>query len=150
MIEDMTLDDLPQVLAIERRSFATPWTEETFRHEITSNPVAVNRVLREEGGPILAYASAYLVASELQINDVAVLPEARRRGLARKLLADLLELARARGATLATLEVRPSNGAARALYAGLGFVEVGRRAGYYAESGEDAVLLSCGLGGPGR
>jgi [ribosomal protein S18]-alanine N-acetyltransferase len=150
LIEDMTLDDLPQVLAIERLSFATPWTEESFRHEITSNPVAVNRVIREAGGRVLAYASAYLVASELQINDVAVLPEARRRGHARRLLDDLLELARGRGATLASLEVRPSNGAARALYAALGFVEVGRRAGYYAESGEDAVLLSRPLGGPGR
>lgn len=142
----MTLEDLPEVLAIERRSFPTPWTEESFRHEITSNPAAVNRVLRE-AGRVVAYASAYLVEGELQINDVAVLPEARRRGFARRLLADLLERARGRGASVATLEVRPSNAAARALYDALGFALVGRRAGYYAESGEDALLLARPLGG---
>ena len=149
MIDDMTLDDLPQVLAIENRSFSTPWTEESFRHEITSNPVAVNRVLRE-GGTVVAYASAYLIAGELQLNDIAVLPEARRQGLARRLLADLLERAERSGASHATLEVRPSNVAARALYAAFGFIEAGRRAGYYAESGEDALLLERPLGGTSR
>ena len=146
MIEDMTLGDVPEVLAIERRSFATPWTEENFRHEIAENPVAVNRVLREEGA-IAGYVSAYIVAGELQVNDLAVAPEMRRRGFGRQLLDDVLSLARERGAAFATLEVRPANAAARALYAARGFVEVGRRPGYYPESGEDALLLARPLGG---
>jgi ribosomal-protein-alanine N-acetyltransferase len=146
VIEDMTLEDVPDVLAIERRSFATPWTEENFRHEIAENPVAVNRVLRVDG-VLAGYVSAYLVAGELQINDIAVAPEMRRQGFGRTLLDDVLAIARERGGTFATLEVRPSNGAARALYAARGFVEVGRRPGYYPESGEDALLLERPLGG---
>jgi len=146
VIEDMTLDDVPDVLEIERRSFPNPWTEENFRHEIEANPVAVNRVLREEGD-LAGYVSAYLVAGELQINDIAVAPDRRRRGLARLLLDDVLALARERGAALATLEVRPSNVAARALYAARGFVETGRRTGYYPESGEDALLMELPLRG---
>ncbi|HJQ99934.1 MAG TPA: ribosomal protein S18-alanine N-acetyltransferase [Candidatus Polarisedimenticolaceae bacterium] len=146
MIEDMTLDDVPEVLAIERRSFATPWTEENFRHEVGANPVAVNRVLRAEG-VVAGYVSAYVVAGELQVNDIAVAPEMRRRGFGRQLLDDVMAIARERGAAFATLEVRPSNAAARALYAARGFVEVGRRPGYYPESGEDALLLERPLGG---
>jgi ribosomal-protein-alanine N-acetyltransferase len=146
VIEDMTLDDLPAVLEIERRSFATPWTEENFRHEVVENPIALNRVLRVDGG-LAGYVSAYLVAGELQVNDIAVAPEMRRRGLGRQLLDDVLAVARERGAAFATLEVRPSNAAARALYAARGFVEVGRRPGYYPESGEDALLLERPLGG---
>jgi ribosomal-protein-alanine N-acetyltransferase len=146
LIEDMRLDDLSDVLAIERRSFATPWTEENFRHEIAENPVAVNRVLRADG-VLVGYASAYVVAGELQINDVAVAPSARRRGYGGRLLDDLVAIAASRGATVASLEVRPSNAAARALYAGRGFIEVGRRPGYYPESGEDALVMERPLGG---
>ena len=95
MIDDMTLDDVPEVLAIERRSFATPWTEENFRHEIGANPVAVNRVLRVEG-VVAGYVSAYVVADELQINDIAVAPGMRRRGFGRQLLDDVMAIARER------------------------------------------------------
>ena len=146
MIDDMTLDDVPEVLAIERRSFATPWTEENFRHEVEANPVALNRVLRADGA-VAGYVSAYLIAGELQINDIAVAPEMRRRGFGRRLLDDVLAIAQERAAVVATLEVRPSNAAARALYAARGFVEAGRRPGYYPESGEDALLLELPLGG---
>jgi ribosomal-protein-alanine N-acetyltransferase len=71
-----------------------------------------------------------------------VAPEARRRGLARRLLRQVLETAVHQGARAAHLEVRAGNEAARALYRSMGFREVGRRGGYYSAPTEDAVLLS--------
>jgi ribosomal-protein-alanine N-acetyltransferase len=140
----MRVADLPTVLSIERRSYPTPWTEENFRQEIESNPHAWNLVLEQEG-ELRAYASCHFVAGELQINDIAVDPDARRRGIGGRLLDELLARARRGGASRATLEVRPSNAAARELYARRGFFEAGRRRGYYADTGEDAILMERAL-----
>ena len=140
----MTPAELPEVLAIERASFETPWTEANFRHEIERNPRAWNVVARR-GHAIVGFVCAYVVAGELMINDVAVAPDERRRGVGRALVAHLLEGARARRCRRATLEVRPSNHGARRLYEELGFQAVGRRRGYYADTGEDAVLMSLAL-----
>ncbi|HUC43715.1 MAG TPA: ribosomal protein S18-alanine N-acetyltransferase [Anaeromyxobacter sp.] len=140
VIEPMTLAELPEVLAIEQDSFATPWTAENFRHEIEGNPRAWNLVLRA-GGRVVGYACCYLVADELQINEIAIARASRRAGHGGALLAHLIRGARLRGAARATLEVRPSNLAARALYAAHGFAETGRRPGYYADTGEPAILM---------
>jgi ribosomal-protein-alanine N-acetyltransferase len=143
-IDPMTIDDLPSVLAIERASFPSPWTEANFRHELEDNPLAWNLVARA-GGRVVGFACAYVVADELMINDLAVAAASRRQGAGRALLSSLLDGARVRGCRRATLEVRPGNSPARALYDAFGFVPVGRRTGYYADTGEDALLLSCPL-----
>jgi ribosomal-protein-alanine N-acetyltransferase len=143
-IEPMTLADLPGVLAIERTSFTSPWTEANFRHEIESNPLALNLVGRA-GGQVVAFACAHIVGEELMINDLAVDASLQRRGHGRALLRRLIESARTRGCRFATLEVRPSNTPARALYEAFGFELVGRRRGYYADTGEDALLLASAL-----
>ncbi len=143
-VEPMTLEDLPRVLAIERASFESPWTEENFRHEIEQNPLAWNLVARADR-KVVGFACAYVVADELMINDLAVDDGWRRRGAGGLLLSTLIDGARARRCARATLEVRPTNDPALALYTGAGFVVVGRRAGYYADSGEDALLMSCTL-----
>jgi len=93
----------------------------------------------------VAFACTYIVADELMINDLAVDASHRRRGVARALLAHLFEGARLRGCRLATLEVRVGNAPARAFYEISGFRVVGRRSGYYADTGEDALLLSSAL-----
>ena len=143
-IEPMTVADLPRVVAIERESFTTPWTEESFRREIEGNPLSWNLVLRAEGA-LVAFACAYIVADELMINDLAVDAAHRRRGIARELLRYLIDGARRRGCGRATLEVRVENVPARTLYEGFGFEVVGRRPGYYADTGEDALLLTLPL-----
>jgi ribosomal-protein-alanine N-acetyltransferase len=143
-VEPMTVADLPFVLAIERESFTTPWTEANFRHEIEGNPLAWNLVVRAEG-KVVAFACAYIVAEELMINDLAVDSSRRRLGLGRTLLRHLADGARLRGCRRATLEVRLGNGPARALYESFGFRVVGSRPGYYADTGEDALLLTCAL-----
>jgi ribosomal-protein-alanine N-acetyltransferase len=140
-IEPMSLADLPRVLSIERASFAKAWTRSNFEHEIMENPHALNLVARESGD-VAAFLCAYLVAGELMINDLAVDPAFRRRGLARSLLRHAIEAARTRGCRRATLEVRPSNAPAIALYGGFGFEIVGRRRGYYTDTDEDALLLA--------
>lgn len=143
-IEPMTAADLPRVLAIERTSFPSPWTEDNFRHEVEDNPLAWNLVARADG-KVVAFACAYVVADELMINDLAVDPALRRDGIGSALLRHLLEGARLRGCRRATLEVRPGNRPARALYETFGFEVVGHRPGYYADTGEDALLLTCSL-----
>jgi len=137
----MTIEDLPAVLAIERASFAAPWSEASFRHEIEENAFAWNVVARDAEG-IAGFACTHVVGDELMINDVAVAPSRRRRGIGGSIVRHLIEGARARGCRRAFLEVRPTNAAARALYAGFGFQEIGRRPRYYSDSGEDALVMA--------
>lgn len=89
---------------------------------------------------VVGVAIGLLQLDEGHVCDVAVATERRRQGIAARLLADLEDRLAARGARATTLEVRPSNRAARALYARLGYREEGRRPGYYPD-GEDALLL---------
>jgi ribosomal-protein-alanine N-acetyltransferase len=143
----MTEDDVDQVLTIENVSFASPWRREHFLHEIYENVFAVNRVYKS-GDTVVAYACVWRIGEELKINNLCVAPAWRERGLGRRLLRELLGFARNNGCKLATLEVRPSNAAALALYLAEGFVETGRRANYYATEGEDAIVMTGVLGDP--
>jgi ribosomal-protein-alanine N-acetyltransferase len=143
-IRDMSARDLDDVLFIERASFPTPWSRESFLFEIEENPFAWNVVL-EAGKRLQAYACLWIVDRELKINNLAVHPDARGRGFGRRILEEVLAQARRRGCVEAALEVRPSNAAARALYESLGFRAVGRRKGYYQDTREDAILMTSRL-----
>ena len=142
-IEVMAESDLDQVEAIERGAFRVPWPRESFCYELR-NPRARNLVARV-GTAVVGYVCVWLVAGELKINNVAVRPDCRGQGVGAKLLEAVIEPARSRGFTEATLEVRPSNLEARALYERFGFREVGRRKRYYPDSGEDAILMTLHL-----
>ena len=146
-LEPLTPADLDEVLAIERLSFATPWSRGAFLYEMRQNPAARCWVAR--GAPpapsVLGYLCLWEVPPEIHITNMAVHPEWRRQGIARALLAAILEDARRRGMTLALLEVRPTNAEALGLYEGLGFQIVGRRKGYYFDTGEDALLMQADL-----
>ncbi len=140
---------LPAVQQIERASFTQPWSQRIFAAELT-NPHALPLCLVTLPAEMLvAYLILWLVGEEVQIQNLAVHPSFRRRGLGRYLLHRGLGEAAARGARLATLEVRPSNLAARRLYLSLGFVQTGRRPGYYQAENEDAILLDCDLAAAG-
>lgn len=140
----MASTDIDDVLAIERLSFPTPWTREHFRHEIEDNAFAWNPVDRFDGR-VVGYACVWFLDDEARINNVAIDPARRRAGLGSKLLGRVLEEAGRRGCREVTLEVRPSNAAARVLYERLGFRSVGRRRGYYQDTGEDAILMTLDL-----
>jgi ribosomal-protein-alanine N-acetyltransferase len=117
--------DLDQVLPIERASFPT---------------------LRSRSG-VVGYLCFWEIGHEIHITNLAVHPEWRRRGVARRLLATALAEGASRGVVLAFLEVRPTNTRALALYDSLGFQIIGRRNGYYFDTGEDALVMEARLGG---
>ena len=140
----MRLEDLDEVLAIERASFSMPWSRGAFLYELQQNRVARCRVMRQGGG-IVGYLCVWEIADEIHVTNVAVHPTRRRQGIARTLLAGLLAEAQARDVRLIVLEVRPSNREAISLYGSFGFRVTGRRRGYYYDTGEDALVMEARL-----
>jgi ribosomal-protein-alanine N-acetyltransferase len=136
----MLPSDLAEVLVIERASFSMPWSRGAFLYELEQNQVARCWVGREHGR-IVGYICLWEVADELHVTNVAVHPNARRRGFARALLESVFAHARAAGSRMVLLEVRPSNTEAIPLYESFGFRVVGRRRGYYYDTGEDALVM---------
>lgn len=143
-VRPMTVEDLDEVLAIERASFQTPWSRGAFQYELTQNRVARCLVVRE-GRALSGYLCLWEIGREIHVTNVAVDPTRRRRGLARLLLGTVLEDARLRAVELVFLEVRPTNTDAVRLYESLGFRVIGRRKGYYFDTGEDALVMEATL-----
>jgi ribosomal-protein-alanine N-acetyltransferase len=135
------LAEIDAILAVERASFTNPWTREMYLAELDHQGVAFFYVARDAGRRIIGFCSFWRVLDELHINNLAVLPECRRLGVASALLARVLEVGASMGSRRATLEVRHSNDAARRLYGGFGFVVAGVRRGYYTNPIEDALVL---------
>ncbi len=133
-------DDLDGICAVDAASFTNPWTREMYLWEAEHSDVARVFVAEHPSGGIVGYCAVWVVFDELQVNNLAILPAWRRRGLAHRLLAVVFAAARAEGARCATLEVRASNTPAIALYEGLGFIRTAVRAAYYAHPVEDALI----------
>lgn len=129
--------DLIDCLTLDRLALGGLWSEEQWGKELMEPKRPVVGV--REQGRLLALASGWVVVDELHITAVAVHPEARRRGLGRRVLLGLLRQAQRAGAERATLEVSSANVSARALYTSLGFSEVAIRRGYY-RNGDDALI----------
>jgi ribosomal-protein-alanine acetyltransferase len=137
----MTVDHLDAVMPFEQTMFGTEaWTRSGYRAELADTRSRYY-IAAEESGALVGWAGLMVVGDTAEILTVGVVPPARRRGIARLLLADLLAEARRRGAREAFLEVRVDNDAARALYRSEGFAEVGIRRGYYAGGRVDAVTM---------
>ena len=137
--------DVPAVIAVERLSFAVGWPHTAFERELSGNTMARYIVLEAAaaGGASLAgFVGIWLMVDEAHIVTVAVVPEQRGHGFGRLLVHGLVSLARQNAMDVATLECRVSNTEARALYGDYGFYEVGLRKRYYADNGEDAVIMT--------
>lgn len=144
-IRQAKLYDVPAMARIERDSFVAPWSADEITKDVTAGGnvyVAVALADDERAG----YAEIRMIAGEAQIYNIAIASEFRRKGIGEALLRHLIDKADADGCKLVTLEVRSGNEAAMELYKKLGFREVGRRKGYYAKGGEDAVLMDLDLG----
>jgi len=141
VVDRMTVEDLPAVHEIERASFSTPWPPHAYRHELENNRLA-NYIVARCGGEIAGFAGMWLLVDEAHVTTFATGPEWRRQGIGERLLLALLDLAAARGAREATLEVRPSNVPARRLYEKYGFKVVGSRTRYYSDNNEDALIMT--------
>jgi ribosomal-protein-alanine N-acetyltransferase len=134
-------DDLTDVEALQRRAFTNAWGAEALRWELKNTDVARLYLMRTRSGELVAYCACWMVFDELHINSLAVDLPWRRQGLARRLLGEVFRDVLSAGAQSATLEVRQSNTAARALYERLGFRVEGVRRDYYQEPREDALVL---------
>jgi ribosomal-protein-alanine N-acetyltransferase len=132
--------DVPEILRIERLSYAFPWTEGIFR-----DCLRVNYTCRvaEIGVAVAGYGIMSVAAGEAHLLNLCVGEEYRCRGIGRRLLAHLMQVAANVGAREAFLEARPSNTSAIRLYQSLGFVQIGVRRGYYqaVDGREDAIVL---------
>jgi ribosomal-protein-alanine N-acetyltransferase len=133
--------DLDAVLAIEVESFTSPWTREMYIAELANVGVSFCYLARDESRQILGFCSFWRVLDELHINNLAVAPPCRRRGIGTTLLTYVLSEGAKLGAHRATLEVRRSNEVARHLYDHLGFATAGVRRAYYTNPVEDALVL---------
>ncbi len=136
----MTLAHLDQVLEVEQLSFTTPWSRFSFQTELNQNPHALYLVGKCQGR-VVAYAGTWIIFDESHITNIAIHPSWRGRGFSHQLLIALLAASRERGAKRATLEVRTANTVAQALYLKHGFKFCGIRRGYYADTGEDALIM---------
>ena len=148
----MTEHDLLEVVEIEQGSGLSQWGWDAYHTEMQSgnrNLMLVGRLTAAEGEgkehSVAAYIVARLGADEIHINNVAVRPAYRRRGIGAALLLRILEEGRRLGATAAFLEVRAGNTAAQALYEAGGLRTVGRRRNYYSAPPEDALIMSADL-----
>ncbi len=140
-IRRMTLDDIEQVVEIDKASFSLPWPERSFRFEVTDNP-ASRAWVAEMNGKIVGMIVAWLLIDEAHIATIATHPDFRRKGTAGRLLVHALRSMQSEGARTSVLEVRESNLAAQEMYRKFGFEESGRRPRYYRDNDEDAILMS--------
>jgi ribosomal-protein-alanine N-acetyltransferase len=147
-IEPMTVDDLDDVHQIEHASFSQPWPDEAYRSELVANRLASYLVARA-GDELVGFGGIWLMVDEAHVTTFAVAPSWRRRRVGESLLIALIDLAIARHAREATLEVRLSNVPARRLYEKFGFKPVGIRPRYYSDNHEDALIMTTdALDGP--
>lgn len=136
---DLEERQIPRILEIEAKCNTAPWSERSFRNEL-DHPYGIFRVALVEG-QIVGYGGIWMVIDEAHVTTVAVDPDHRRQGIARRLMNELLIEARAKGARCSTLEVRAGNEPAILLYEDLGYVRTAVRKGYYPDNREDAVVM---------
>jgi [ribosomal protein S18]-alanine N-acetyltransferase len=135
--------DLDEVMAIERTSFRHPWSSNFFLEEL--QVACARSILAQLNEKIVGYVLFWLLPETVDIHNIAVHIEFRRRRIGQALLQQVLEQARSRHSSRVTLEVRVSNIAAQKLYESVGFVSQGLRKGYYSDDGEDAVIMALEL-----
>ena len=138
----MTMEWIPQIAELERQCFSKPWNEQMLAEELDNQCAAFLVAVEPETEQPVGYAGLLVVADEGYITNVAVDPSCRRQGVAGQLLQVFDSFARGNHLAFLTLEVRPSNAAAIALYEGFGFAEAGRRRNYYDLPKEDALILT--------
>ena len=139
IIAKMNEAHVAEVAVLEALCFSDPWSEKSVASELT-NPLSLWLVALE-GENVIGYVGSQTVMGWTDMMNVAVHPDHRRRGVGKALIEELIRQLQAQGSENLTLEVRASNENARALYALLGFAEVGRRKNYYRNPKEDALIL---------
>jgi ribosomal-protein-alanine N-acetyltransferase len=163
VVQYMEVEDIPEVMAIEKESFPLPWSAAAYRYELTQNDLSYYIVARQPTPPgeasqtswldrwlkrkpdlpsIVGYGGFWMLGDEAHISTIAVRPDWRGRGVGELLLAAMIDLALSQSVRIVTLEVRVSNFVAQNLYRKYLFQEVGRRRRYYRDNGEDALIMT--------
>lgn len=143
-IREMTAADAEALARLDSECFSVPWSAKSFSDE-AENEMARYFVAVSDGETV-GYAGYWQVSGEGDITNIAVAEKMRRQGIASALLQRLITCAREESVSLLTLEVRRGNAAARSLYAGFGFEEMGERRNYYINPREDALIMTLKLG----
>lgn len=141
-IVPMAAEHLDRLEQLERMCFSRPWSKKMLAEELDNQCAAFLVAVEPETEKAVGYAGLLVVADEGYITNVAVDPSCRRQGVAAQFLQVFDNFAKGNHLAFLTLEVRPSNAAAIALYEGFGFREVGRRRNYYDLPKEDALILT--------
>ena len=136
----MRTRDLRGVLAIEESVYTRPWSHRLFADELSQRKSRIYRTAWVDRD-IVGFAGLMLIEEDAHVNNIAVDPAWHGRGIATVLLLDLTRSAIGRGSRHLTLEVRVGNEPALALYRRFGMAPVGLRPNYYAETGEDALVM---------
>ena len=138
-MQECHLDDIAR---LEEECFSHPWSRQSLAEEL-ENPAAVFlTAIEDDGETVLGYAGMHVVCGEGYIDNIAVFSHARRKGVGRALVEALIHWQETHDGLFLTLEVRPSNEGAVALYRSAGFEEVGRRRNFYQDPLEDALLMT--------
>ena len=137
----MNESDLPAVLSIERDAYEFPWSENIFRDCVRSN---YECWVIELDGKTIGYVVALIMVGECHLLNLCIHSELQNQGYGRRALHKLLSFAKHKDATLAFLEVRPSNQSAKYIYESEGFNQAGIRRNYYpaAKGREDALIMA--------
>jgi ribosomal-protein-alanine N-acetyltransferase len=138
----MQVNDIPEVLTIENNVYPHPWTRGNFLDSLYSG--YDTWTLRDESGALVGYFLLLLAVDEAHLLNISVRGDLHGRGVGRMQLDKVVEIARQKGMSSVLLEVRPSNQRALAIYQRYGFVEIGKRKGYYPAAGgtrEDAIVM---------
>lgn len=139
-IRPLELRDIDAVVAIEREAFTTPWQAETFAGLMDREAVELT-VMVDADDEVVGYSVLWCILDQGELANIAITPGWRGSGLGARLLEHVLAVAARRGVEKIFLEVRASNEAALALYRRYGFEQAGRRAGYYEQPREDALVM---------
>lgn len=140
LIRPLTQFHAAEMAEIEKQCFSLPWSYEAVKTELL-NPIA-RYIGAFVGGRLIGYVGIQCVLDEGYITNVATVPDMRRQGVADALMTDILAFAEEKGLCFATLEVRESNISAQRLYKKHGFLQAGRRRGYYEQPREDAIIMT--------
>jgi ribosomal-protein-alanine N-acetyltransferase len=148
VVEPMTRKHITELMRYERLMFGTEsWSAAAYRDELADHANRFYRAAIDEAGALQGWAGLRIVGAEAEVLTVGVIPTARKRGIGTALLAALLDEARRREVAEVFLDVRFDNDDAQRIYRREGFVEVGRRRGYYDHGRVDSLTMKLELAG---